>query len=109
MEAFSANEYVWDCPRRAPGVVIGVDRRTNGSARYTVAEIILSSKRLGRVASREEDELEPYVNIAISEKGVQRLYALLGEGHQFDEVDIEAFDILKDAMERRGIEPAWSP
>lgn len=108
MEKFSVNEYVWDCPRRGPGVVIGVDW-TTGSVRYTVAEIILSSKRLGRVASRKEDELEPYVNIAVSEKGAQRLYALLGEGHQFDEVDIEAFEILKEAMERRGIEPTWSP
>lgn len=106
--AFEVNEYVWDCPRRGPAIVVGIDW-TTGTPRYTVAEIILSSRRLGRVASRREDELERYVNLAVSEKGAQRLHSLLGREHRFDEVDIEAFDILKSAMQRRGIEPEWSP
>lgn len=111
MEKFGVNEYVWDCLRQGPAVVIGVDW-TTGSVRYTVAEIILSSKSLGRVASRKEDELERYVNLAISESAAQRLLRVWGEERIAgipDGADTEIWDILKAAMERRGIEPTWSP
>lgn len=104
---YEVNEYVWDRPRRAPGVVIGVG--VGADRPYTVAEIVLPRKHLGRVAHRREDELERYVNLAVPEQVVQRMYALWGENEQFDEVGIEGRSILKAAMESRGIEPAWSP
>lgn len=109
---YRVNEYVWDRPRRGPAVVVAIDL-TAPPPIYTVAEIILSSRQLGRVASRREDELERYVNLSIPEKAAQRLGKLWVTERMdvtdLDETDIEMVTILKAAMQQRGIEPAWSP
>lgn len=109
---YEVNEYVWDCPRRGPAIIVAIDL-TTPTPIYTVAEIILSSRRLGRVARRREEELERYVNLSISEKAAQRLGKLWVtermDATDLDETDIEVNIILKAAMQQRGIEPAWSP
>jgi hypothetical protein len=72
---FQINEYVWDRVREGSAIVIGFSEETG---RYTVAEIVLPARKLGRVALRQTEELCRYVRLIVPEDEVEALDAVLG-------------------------------
>jgi hypothetical protein len=72
---FQINEYVWDRVREGSAIVIGFSEETG---RYTVAEIVLPARKLGRVALRQAEELCRYVRLIVPEDEAEALDAVLG-------------------------------
>lgn len=107
--AFEIREYVWDRTRDAPAAIVGCDPLAQPP--YSVAEIIGSgpNAHLGRVAHREESELERYVNLILPEEEARYLFELHRERAEgVDEpvdVELNVSRRVEDAMEKRGIKP----
>jgi len=72
---FQINEYVWDRVREGSAIVIGFSEETG---RYTVAEIVLPARKLGRVALRQAEEICRYVRLIIPEDEAQAMGLTLG-------------------------------
>lgn len=72
---FQINEYVWDRVREGSAIVIGFSEETG---RYTVAEIVLPARKLGRVALRRAEELCRYVKLIVPEDEAEAAEIVLG-------------------------------
>ena len=72
---YEVNEYVWDRVREGPGIVIGLLEETD---RFTVAEIVLPARKLGRVAHRRRDEICRYVHLLLPEDEAEAAETLVG-------------------------------
>lgn len=59
---YDLREYVWDCVWEGPAIIIGID-----GDRFTLAEIVLPARKLGRVAHRYHADICRYVHLLVPE------------------------------------------
>lgn len=98
---FSDREYLWDRVRQGPCIVIGVHSET---CRYTVAEIVGSPPKLGRVASRDEEQLCRYVKAIIPEDEAREAQKSLELNSMHEHSPVErAARRIEEARIKRGV------